>query len=126
MRTPPLQRLHLRPKFRLPNSKPLKKADQVKGGRARGAARGAAGGAAIGAIAGSAGKGAAAGAVAGTMRGGMKQRQANAQVKQQAAQSATTQQQQQYEQAMATYKEGRATLQRAFSACMDARGYSVK
>jgi hypothetical protein len=47
-------------------------------------------------------------------------------MKQQAAQGASTQQQQQYEQALATYKQGRATLQRAFAACMDARGYSVK
>jgi hypothetical protein len=101
-------------------------ADQVKGGRLRGAGRGAAGGAAIGAIAGDAGKGAAIGAVAGTMRGGMKQRQANAQLKQQAAQGAASEQQQQHEQAMATYKQGRASLQRAFSACMDARGYAVK
>lgn len=101
-------------------------AEQAKGGRARGAAKGAAGGAVIGGIAGSAGKGAAIGAVGGTMVGGAKQRKANTQAKQQAASAAATQQQQQYQQSKAAYNQQMDTLKRAFSACMDARGYSVK
>jgi hypothetical protein len=101
-------------------------APKVKGTRVRGAARGAAGGAAIGAIAGDAGKGAAIGATAGTMRGGMAQRQANAASKQQAATKATAAQKEAESQAKAAHNEGLDTFQRAFEACMDARGYSVK
>jgi hypothetical protein len=101
-------------------------APKAQGGRLRGAARGAAGGAAIGAIAGDAGTGAAAGAVAGTMRGGMQQRQANAQSKQQAAAQATAAQKKAAEELKMEHQEGIDTFQRAFSACMDARGYSVK
>jgi hypothetical protein len=101
-------------------------AGKAKGGRARGAARGAAGGAAIGAIAGDAGKGAAIGATAGTMRGGIKQRQTNAASKQQAAAQATAAQKEAATQAKAAHNEGLDTFQRAFEACMDARGYSVK
>ena len=101
-------------------------APEAKGGRARGAARGAAGGAMIGAIAGDAGKGAAAGAVAGTMRGGRKQREANAASKEQAAQAGSAQVQQRYQQAKAEYNKQIDTFKRGFSACLDARGYSVK
>jgi hypothetical protein len=102
-------------------------AKQVKGGRAKGAAKGAAGGAAIGAIADDeAGKGAGTGAVAGTMVGGAKQRKANKASKEQAAQATAQQQQQQEAQAKATYQQGTETFKRAFSACMDARGYSIK
>jgi hypothetical protein len=102
-------------------------APQAKGGRARGAARGAAGGAAIGAIADDeADKGAAAGAVAGTMRGGRQQRKANAASKQQAAQKTAQQQQQEEAQAKAAEQQNLDSFKRAFSACMDARGYSVK
>ena len=97
-------------------------ANQAKGGRVAGAARGAAGGAAIGAIAGDAGKGAGAGAVAGTMRGGMQQRQANAAAQKQAA----AKQQKEEEELKAAHAQGLDTFQRAFEACMDARGYSVK
>lgn len=101
-------------------------APQAQGGRVRGGARGAAGGAAIGAIAGDAGKGAAIGAVAGTMRGGATQRQANAQSKQQAAANAAAAQKKAGEQLQREHQEGIDTFQRAFAACMDARGYSVK
>ena len=101
-------------------------ADQVKGARAAGAARGAAGGAAIGAIAGSTGKGAGAGAVAGTMSGGAAQRSANAQAQQKAAAQAKAQLEKEHEQQLLAHKEGLDTFQRAFAACMDARGYSVK
>lgn len=101
-------------------------ADQVKGARAAGAARGAAGGAAIGAVGGNAGKGAGMGAVAGTMRGGAAQRSANAQSQQKAAAQAKAQLQKEHEQQLLAHKEGLDVFQRAFAACMDARGYSVK
>jgi hypothetical protein len=81
------------------------------GQRLGGAARGAAGGAAIGAIAGDAGKGAGIGAVVGTMAGGRRARQ------DQAAQQQQVEAQKQ--QAIGTYY-------RAFAACMEARGYSIK
>jgi hypothetical protein len=101
-------------------------ADQVKGARVGGAARGAAGGAAIGAIAGNAGKGAGIGAVAGTMSGGAAQHSANAQAQQKAAAQAKAKLQKEHELELLAHKEGRDTFQRAFSACMDARGYSVQ
>jgi hypothetical protein len=101
-------------------------AGQGKGGRVRGAAKGAAGGVMIGAIAGDAGKGAAIGAVGGTMVGGTRQRRANAQAKQEAANTASAQMQGDYNQAKAAYNQQMDTFRRAFSACMDARNYSVK
>jgi len=101
-------------------------APEAKGGRARGAARGAAGGALIGGIAGNAGAGAAVGATVGTVRGGRQQRQANEASKAQAADSATAQLQQQSQQAKAAYDQKQSTYKRGFSACLDARGYSVK
>ena len=101
-------------------------APQARGGRVRGAARTAAGGAAVGAIAGDAGKGAAAGAVVGTMRGGATQRSANAQSKQQAASQTAAAQKKVDEELLRQHQEGIDTFQRAFAACMDARGYSVK
>jgi hypothetical protein len=101
-------------------------ADQVKGARAAGAARGAAGGAAIGAVGGNAGKGAGMGAVAGTMKGGAAQRSANAQSQQKAAGQAKAQLEKAHQQELQAHKEGLDIFQRAFSACMDARGYSVK
>jgi Glycine-zipper domain len=85
-----------------------------QGERARGAARGAVGGAAIGAIAGDTGKGAAAGAVAGTMAGGARQRR-----KADAAQQQTQAAQQQNQQALSTYN-------RAYGACLEGRGYTIK
>jgi hypothetical protein len=81
------------------------------GERVRGAARGAVGGAAIGAIAGDTGKGAATGAVVGTMAGGARSRQ-----KQQAAQS----------NAQAQKQGAIDTYYRAYAACMEGRGYTIK
>jgi Glycine zipper len=81
------------------------------GERASGAVRGALGGLAIGAIAGDAGEGAAIGAVVGTMAGGRQSRQ-NQQAQQQQAQG---QQQQQID-----------TFYRAYGACMEGRGYTIK
>jgi len=80
------------------------------GERAAGATRGALGGLAIGAIAGDAGKGAAIGAVAGTMAGGRRARQ---------NQTA----EQQYSQAQR--QDMMNTWNRAVSACMTARDYTV-
>ena len=89
--------------------------EQQSGGAVKGAARGAARGAAIGGIAGDAGKGAGIGAAGGAMRGRHKQKEANANAQQQAEQ-----------QAAAAAAEQKATFNKAFSACMDARNYSVK
>jgi hypothetical protein len=86
----------------------------VGGERARGAVRGALGGAAIGAIAGDAGEGAAIGATVGVMAGGAKQREKKA-----ANQQAAAQQQQAIEQQ-------RQQFQRAYGACFEGRGYTVK
>jgi hypothetical protein len=101
-------------------------AQQSQGGRLRGAARGAAGGAVIGGITGNAGRGAAIGATVGTVRGGRRQRQANEAAQQTGAQAAVSQQQQAYGQSKAAYNQQMGTFKRGFSACMDARGYSVK
>jgi len=81
------------------------------GERVRGAVRGAAGVGAIGAIAGDAGQGAGIGAVAGAMAGGRKARQ------QQAAQN---------QQAVMQQQEMINTHYRAFGACMEGRGYTIK
>ena len=83
----------------------------------RGAAGGALGGLAIGAIAGDAGKGAAIGAVSGGVFGGIRRRN---QVSQQQQQRAAVQSQQQ----AAANNQGSA-YNRALSACMQGRGYSV-
>jgi len=60
------------------------------------------------------------------MKGGVQQRQANATAKQQAAANTAAQQQQQEAQASAAHAQNLDAFKRAFSACMDARGYSVK
>jgi uncharacterized protein YcfJ len=101
-------------------------APQAQGGRLRGAAKGAAVGAVGGAIFGSPGAGAGVGAVAGTVAGGSRQRQANAQAQQQAANNAVAQQKRAAAKAKAAHEEGLDNFQRAFGACLDARGYSVK
>jgi Glycine zipper len=85
-----------------------------QGGVFKGAARGAAVGAVGGAIAGDAGTGAAVGAATGGLIGGMKQRgQAQHQQQVQANQAA------QQQNALAAYN-------RALSACLSGRGYTVK
>ena len=85
------------------------------GGAIRGAARGAAAGAAIGAIAGDAGEGAAIGAVAGGLRGRRQGKQAQAQQNQQAQANAS-----------AAEAEIRNTFIRAFSVCLEGKGYTIK
>ena len=81
------------------------------GQRVQGAARGAAGGAVVGAIAGDAGKGAAIGAVGGTMVGGARARRDQ--------RAAAANQQAQTQGAMDTFN-------RAYAACMEGRGYTIK
>jgi hypothetical protein len=86
-----------------------------KGGAVKGAARGAVTGTAVGAIAGDTGKGAAIGATAGAVRGRRQQKKANVEAQNQAQANAQAQQQQNLDK-----------FRKAFSACMEARQYSVK
>ncbi len=89
------------------------------GERVKGAARGAAVGAVVGEIANDdAGEGAAAGAAAGAIAGGMKTRQNRRQLDQQ--------QQQASQQQQAADDQARDTYNRAFGACMEGKGYTVK
>ena len=81
----------------------------------KGAAVGAAGGAAIGAIAGDAGKGAAIGAVVGGVRG-RRSKVVGDEMEQQANNQA----------AAATEKELMDNFNKAFSACLEGKGYTVK
>jgi hypothetical protein len=86
----------------------------TQGGAVKGAARGAAAGALIGAAAGDAGKGAAIGAASGGVVGGARRAKSN-------------QQQQQYAQDQsAGYEQRRNDYNRAFGACMEGKGYTVK
>jgi len=87
----------------------------VDGTAVKGAAVGAAGGAAIGAIAGDAGKGAAIGAVVGGVRG-RRSKVSNDQRQQQAN-----------DQGAAAYEKELANdYNKAFTACMEGKGYTVK
>ena len=90
--------------------------DQSADGTAiRGAARGAAAGAAIGAIGGDAGEGAAIGAVAGGLRG-------------RRAKVAGDHAEQQHNEQVAAAKEKELmdNFKKAFTACMEGKGYTVK
>ncbi len=87
----------------------------LDGSAVRGAARGAAAGAAIGAIAGDTGEGAAIGAVVGGLRG-RRARKVGDQQQQQANNQAAT----------AKTSELEANYNKAFSACMEGKGYTVK
>jgi hypothetical protein len=95
------------------------------GQRVRGAARGAAGGAVVGAIAGDAGKGAAIGAAAGTVAGGARKRREEEQVAA-SNQQAQAQAQQQAAGQKANTQSQLATFNKAYSACLEGRGYTVK
>lgn len=89
-----------------------------EGQRIKGAARGAAVGAVAGAIAGDAGTGAAAGAAGGAMLGGMRkrrERRAAAEAQQEAAQAQNAQ-----------YAQKKGVYDRAFAACLESKGYTVK
>jgi hypothetical protein len=106
-----------------PPSQPSQaQASSAGGERARGAVRGAAAGAAIGAVAGDAGKGAAIGATTGVVAGGAAKRrgQQEAAAQEQQQQAAAAQQQQ------AAIAQQKATYNKAFSACMEGKGYTVK
>jgi hypothetical protein len=98
----------------LPPAKP-QSTTAHQGGAVRGAAGGAAGGAAIGAVAGNAGQGAAIGAVAGALvgRGG---------------QNALNNAEQHYAQANAQAQHSQSinNFRRAFAACVESKGYTVK
>jgi hypothetical protein len=99
--------------------------DVPKGGAVKGAARGAARGAAVGAVVDNnrvvdegnldAGEGAAAGAAVGAAKGRRAQKKAEKQAKAQAQQAAQTQDAQRKE-----------TFKKAWGACLEGRGYSVK
>ena len=95
-------------------SAPAAPQQSQQGGLLRGGARGAALGAAIGAIAGDAGKGAAIGAASGGMLGGMRRR------------SSQRQQDQMNQQVQQSYNTARNNYDRAYSACLEGRGYTVK
>jgi hypothetical protein len=86
-----------------------------QGGAVRGAAGGAAGGAAIGAIAGNAGQGAAIGAVAGAIAG-------------RGRQNAVNNAEQHYAEANAQSQRSQSvnSFRRAFAACLESKGYTVK
>jgi len=97
-----------------PSPTPAAAATQ-SGGTVKGGAKGAAAGAAIGAVAGNAGQGAAIGAVAGGLAGHRQQRYANAQAQAQAEAQAKAQHQQHLDK-----------LRRAYTACLDSKGYAVR
>lgn len=85
------------------------------GGAVVGAAKGAAVGVAIGAIAGDAGKGAAIGAVAGGVAGRRQGKQAQAQQNQQSQAAAAK-----------TEQDMKNSFVKAFSACIEGKGYTIK
>jgi len=105
-----------------PAATPDKVDNPANGARVAGAAKGAAGGAIIGAVAGDAGAGAAIGATAGTMRGGAKKRRgkraAEEQQKQQEADAK--------KQAEATDQGKIDTFKKAYSACVQGKGYTAQ
>lgn len=100
----------------MPNIKAATPATEKSGGEAvKGAARGAAAGAVIGAVAGDAGTGAAVGAVAGGM-GGVGKRKAKARKERQEAVESIEAQE---DALMEKFKK-------AFSVCMEGKGYTIK
>jgi Glycine zipper len=99
----------------LPKAEPVPVQTGPTGGAIKGAAKGAAAGAAIGAIAGDAGKGAAIGATAGALAGRRQGKQAQEQQNQQAQASAAAS-----EQAM------KDSFAKAFSVCIEGKGYTIK
>jgi len=97
---------------------PTTAAPAPQGGVLRGAARGAVVGVTVGAIAGDAGKGAAAGAAGGALIGGFRRADQRRAYEQQQAQA-----QAQYQQQQAAQTQ---TYNRAVSACLQGRGYTVQ
>ena len=100
---------------------PAQQTKSVAGGAAVGGLGGAALGAGIGAIAGGssgAGKGAGIGALTGGTLGGVRSHSQNQQAEQ-------AQKQREQEQ-VAQYQQGRNNYNRAYSACLEGRGYTVR
>ena len=95
-----------------------KKSGGIARGALGGAVRGALGGAALGAIIGDSSKSAGRGAAAGGLIGGVRQSSRNRE---------TERQQQEWEQReSANYANNRNNYNRAYSACLEGRGYTVK
>ena len=92
--------------------------EAAKGGVGRGAVRGGAVGLATGAIAGDAGKGAAIGAAAGGLFGGMRRQDQKRQQEQAEQQWAQDQ--------AAQYTHRRNEYNRAYAACLEGKGYTVR
>ena len=89
-------------------------APKQKGGAVRGAAGGAALGAVAGAIGGDAGKGAAIGAATGGLVGGVRKRRSEKEQEQYAQEQS------------AGYEQRRGEYNRAWAACLEGKGYTVK
>ncbi len=89
-------------------------APEKEGGALGGAARGALLGTAVGAVTGNVGRGAAAGAAGGGLLGGMRRADSDRQQEEWAQQEA------------ANYQGNRNNWNRAFTACMESRGYTVR
>ena len=87
---------------------------RTRGGLVGGAARGAVLGAAVGSVSGSARRGAQTGAAGGGVIGGMRRADSNAQQQQWAREES------------ANYQNNRNNWNRAFTACMESRGYTVR
>ena len=97
---------------------PPPQSQETGAGVLRGAAGGALLGLGIGAIAGDSGKGAAIGALSGGVIGGVRRNE---------QQNRTRQQRQQWEREQnQIYMQKRNTYNRAYSACLEGRGYTVK
>lgn len=106
-----------------PAQPPASSSGSRDGSRVRGAARGAAAGAVIGEVAGDdASEGAAIGATVGVLKGGAESRKNRAQ----AEADATAAAQQQTSQQQAAQQEKLDLFKKGFSACLEAKGYSVK
>lgn len=103
-------------------TQPSSTSNAGSGSVARGAVGGAVAGTAVGAIAGDTGKGAAIGATVGVLSGAAHRNQAKQQAAAQQQQAAAQQQQQ----AQASVAQQKATYNRAFGACMEGKGYTVK
>lgn len=99
-------------------TEPPPEKEAKKGGVGRGAVRGGAVGLAAGAIAGDAGKGAAIGAATGGLFGGMRRR--DQKKKQEQAEQQWAQEQ------AAQYTHKRNNYNRAYAACLEGKGYTVK
>jgi len=98
-----------------PPPPPAAPVEAKKGGAVKGAAKGAAAGAAVGAVAGDTSEGAAIGATAGAVKGRRDQKKDTAAAQKESEQKAQAAGQAQTDQ----YKK-------AFSACLEGKGYSVK